>query len=109
MEAILLHHFVPDDLLNGLLDPVDTVHTALETVLGVDNSTLKIVRNADNGVEILHRHPLTDSSTINATVVEVDIKMITISGYYDTSGVPDSEERGVVHIIDMVMLPIPED
>jgi len=109
MEAILLHHFVPDVNINE--PPADSaeVTTALKTLPGVSDSTLRLVRDAENGIDILHRHPLGDSPTTNANVVGLNAKIATISGYFDASGVADSEERGSVHIIDMVMLPIPED
>jgi len=107
MEAILLHHFVPDVNINE--PPADSaeVTTALETLPGVSDSKVRLVRNADNGIDIVHRHPLTDSSTINATIVGENVKMTTSNGY--RLGLAGSEERGRVHIIDMVMLPIPED
>jgi len=107
MEAILLHHFVPDVNINE--PPADSaeVTTALETLPGVSDSKVRLVRTADGGVEIVHRHPLSDSSTINATVVDINVKTTTSNGY--KTGQDGSEERGSVHIIDMVMLPIPED
>mmetsp|Transcript_24444 Transcript_24444/g.66757 ORF Transcript_24444/g.66757 Transcript_24444/m.66757 type:complete len:759 (-) Transcript_24444:776-3052(-) len=106
-EAILLHHFVPDVNINE--PPADSaeVTTALETLPGVSDSKVRLVRTADGGVEIVHRHPLSDSSTINATVVDINVKTTTSNGY--KTGQDGSEERGSVHIIDMVMLPIPED
>eukprot|EP00983_Pelagomonas_calceolata_P016810 529414-Pelagomonas_calceolata.AAC.1 len=86
-----------------------TLARRLKTLPGVSDSTLRLVRDAENGIDILHRHPLGDSPTTNANVVGLNAKIATISGYFDASGVADSEERGSVHIIDMVMLPIPED
>eukprot|EP00983_Pelagomonas_calceolata_P005178 169142-Pelagomonas_calceolata.AAC.1 len=87
--------------------PNATLACRLETLPGVSDSKVRLVRTADGGVEIVHRHPLSDSSTINATVVDINVKTTTSNGY--KTGQDGSEERGSVHIIDMVMLPIPED
>eukprot|EP00983_Pelagomonas_calceolata_P015540 492242-Pelagomonas_calceolata.AAC.2 len=72
--------------------------------LGVEASNLKFVED-DNGPVILHRNPLGDSTT-NASIVGADAKMTTSNGYKLGQG--GSEYRGRLHIIDKVMLPIPE-
>ncbi|KAF5838499.1 hypothetical protein DUNSADRAFT_2770 [Dunaliella salina] len=106
LQAILLHHFVPNDVISDSTVFPQSVTSALSTLEYVgDNDNLRLVSEGGN-LEILHRDPY-QTSSINATVVGLNSKYTTTNGY--EVGVYGSETRGRVHIIDKVMLPIPGD